>query len=162
MEPKTTPEQGQEQMAGKENQLFCFFLKGTERAARRATHTRPATQQQNQPSVGEKAPCSTTLSLPPWATTAFPAQGKQLVDILASDPGTVELYWHINSEKHGSPCTGQCVWGVSADCCPCHSQLCFINLFALFCVWGLLLVHNQSLPSFEKWGLEPADLHPAL
>lgn len=66
----------------------------------------------------------------------------------------MELYWHISSNMHSSPCSGQGVWGVSADYCHCHSQLCSINSFALLFVWGLLLVHFQLLPCFEKWGLE--------
>lgn len=41
MESKRTPEQGQKQMAGKKTPNdFGLFLKGTERAASKATHTR--------------------------------------------------------------------------------------------------------------------------
>lgn len=124
-------------------------------------HTHTSSHKTVKTNMGETTPRSKAPSLPLWATTAFPAQGKHLVGV-ASDPGAVELYWHVSSKTHSSPHSGQGVGGVSADRCPRHSQLCFINLFALRCVWGSLLVHIQSLPCFEKWGLESGDLHPAM
>lgn len=118
-------------------------------------HTDTSSHRPVKTSVGETTSCSKIPSLPMWATTAFSSPGGTPCRSCIS-------HWCHRAALHISNKTLQCVWGVSADHCPHHSQMYFINLFALLCVWSLVLVHIQSLPCSERWGLESADLHPGV
>lgn len=138
MESKTTSEQGWKQMAWRENKWFWIIFQGHWQSSQQGhTQTHPATGQWKpvwvrQPHAAKSPPC------PFGQPQHFPAQGKHLVGVLA---GATELCC-TSAARHT-------VWGVAADHSPHHSQLCFINLFPLLCVWSLLLVHIQSCPALK-------------
>lgn len=113
MEPKTTPEQGQERMAGKENQWFLFISQGHWENSQKG-HTHTSSHTTAKPSVGEKTPCSKTPSLPLWATTAFPAQGKACRHncIRPRHRGAVLTHkqWETRQPLHWAACLGCFCW----------------------------------------------------